>query len=592
MKISEYKKISDNVQVSDVVWEGYQNAIKQIKMEKETDKNIVKISKWKNINALAKIAVVFGAVVLLSGGTFLSVKACISHLEKIRNMEAEEVIDLYENIFQYDSKYMSRAMSADEDRRFGELYDLYCRDMAEPEGEVAVIYSKDEYNGEGIAFSKEDGILNLPMQEMTDEEILQLVVFNLLGRYVDYEAYVKASNPLYYLNSLEQMTMQEVDTVYINYYSANTETCFYNRELSFNELGRRKVLKMLYKNGEKQPENTMPMIQKESEYSGEGIAFCVNNCTFYFPNDELSDEQLLELIDFQMKVDYCRQRIEDEIERGIRSDWPYIEYVERERIITLDSDVKVDEEILSQQWLKAYEEILREYYRENSTYYENPERYYANVCFIYLNDDEIPEMLFSHGCTDLDYDDKCNLQNYLYTYKNGEAVLLTPGTETIDDFYGYNKPFSYVERQGMVYCDYYYIYGFTTYNSETDVIDNVKDSMSKMDVWDLDTLTCTSSNANIEMIHAVYNYVEEEYADATFNVEYYVNVSDIIRDENTGYVKEIVGEKVDRQTYEESEAGLWDGEEITTLSANDYNKIYSDDNLLEALAKCYLENCM
>ncbi len=46
------------------------------------------------------------------------------------------------------------------------------------------------------------------MQEMTDEEILQLVVFNLLGRYVDYEAYVKASNPLYYLNALEQMTMQ------------------------------------------------------------------------------------------------------------------------------------------------------------------------------------------------------------------------------------------------------------------------------------------------------------------------------------------------------------------------------------------------
>ena len=40
MKIDEYKKISDNVQVPDVVWEGYQNAIKQIKMEKETDKNI------------------------------------------------------------------------------------------------------------------------------------------------------------------------------------------------------------------------------------------------------------------------------------------------------------------------------------------------------------------------------------------------------------------------------------------------------------------------------------------------------------------------------------------------------------------------
>jgi hypothetical protein len=592
MKIGKYKEISDNVQVSDAVWTGYQNAIEQIKMEKETDTNVVEISKWKSINTLSKIAIVFGAVILLSSGTILSVKAYIRHLEKMRNMEAEEVIDLYENIFQYDRKYMSRDMSEDEDRRFSVLYDLYCRDMAEPEGEVTVIFSKDEYSGEGIAFSKEDGILILPTQEMTDEEILQLVVFNLLGRYVDYEAYVKASNPLYYLNILEQMTMQEVDELYINYYSANTETSFYNRELSIDELGRRKVLKMLYKSGEMQPEHTIPVIQEESEYGGEDIAFCVNNCTFYFPNDELSDEQLLELIDFQMKVDYCRQRIEDEIERGIRSDWPYIEYVERERIVTLDSDVKVDEEILSQQWLKAYEEILREYYRENSTYYENPERYYANVCFIYLNDDEIPEMLFSHGCTDLDYDDNCNLRNYLYTYKDGEAVLMTPGENTMDDFYGYSKPFSYVEQKGMVYCDYYYIYGFSTYDNETDIIDNVRDSMSRMDVWDFDTMTCTSSNANIEMEHAVYNYIEEEYTDANFSVEYYVNVSDIIRDENTGYVKEIIGEKVNRQTYEKSEAGLWDGEQITTLSISDYDKIYPDNNLLEALAKCYLKNRM
>ena len=117
----------------------------------------------------------------------------------------------------------------------------------------------------------------------------------------------------------------------------------------------------------------------------------------------------------------------------------------------MDSDVKVDDEILSQQWLKAYED--------------------------YSADSEVFDL------TDLDYDDRCNLRNYLYTYKNGEAVLLTPGAETIDDFYGYNKPFSYVERKGMVYCDYYYIYDFTTYNSETDMIDNVNDHMSKMDVW-------------------------------------------------------------------------------------------------------------
>lgn len=590
MKVEEYRRISENVQVSDRVLAGYQNAMEQIKIMSDNNKEQNTTSKWRSFQTLSKAAIIFGVLFLLSGSTILTVRAYISHLQRMRNMEVAEIIDLYENVFQYDTSYMSRALSEAEEKRYSELYDLYCRDMAEPMGEAAVISSKQEYKGNGIAFCTEDGILYIPEQEMTDEEILQMVVFHLLGRYVDYEAYIKASNPQYYMNYLEQMTTEEVDRIYINYYSANTETSFDNRQLSLNELGRRKVLKLLYKNSGKLPEQPMAIIQKESEYKGEGIAFCISNCTYYFPDSELSDEQLLQLIDFQIKVDYCRQRIEDEINRGLRSDWPYIEYVERERIVTLDADMQVDETVLSQQWLKAYEEVLQEYYQRNTIYYENPDRYYANVCFIYLNDDEIPEMLLNHGCTDMDYNDNCNKRNYLYTYKDGEAVLLTPGEATLDNFYGYDKPFSYVEGKGMVYCDYYYIYDFSTYDSETDIIDNVNDNMSRMDIWDFDTMTCTSSNANIEMLHAVYNYVKEEYADAAFREEYYVNVSEIIRDEATGNVKKIVGDKVDRQTYEAWEKALWKGEEITTLSISDFDKIYADDNVSEALAKSYIKN--
>lgn len=595
MKIREFKNISNNVQVSDIVLSAYENAIEQIKEETEKNENVNNIKKFspkrknekRKIYAMSKVAIIFGIIAVLSGSAIFSVKAYISHLEKMKNMEDAEVIELYETIFQYDNSYMSRALSDEEDRRFRELYDLYCKDMAEPDSEAIVISSANEYTGEGIAFCTEDTILYIPEREMSDEEILQLVVFSLLRQYVDYEAYVKATNPDYYLNYLEQMTMQEVEEIYVIYHTANTETAFFNRELSFDELGRRKVLKNLYKKGEMRPENTIPVIENEEEYSGTGIAFCKGNCTYYFPESTLNEEELLELIDFQIKADYCWQRINEEIESGIRSDWPYIEYVKRERIVTLDPEIEVDESLLAQPWLQAYGEVLEEYYLMNQNHYDDPERYYANVCFIYLNDDEVPEMLFSHGCTDFDYDDNCNLRNYLYTCKDGEAVLLDPGEDTMDDFYGYNKPFSYVERKSIVYCDYYYKYAFTTYDNETDIINNVTDSMSRMDVWDIDTLTRNSSNANIELLHAVYNYVEEEYADADFSYEYYINVSDIIRDETTGYVKEIVGEKVDRRTYEESEKALWNGEEITTLSVSDYDKIYSDDNILEALAKCY-----
>ena len=590
MRIDEYKNICDNVQVSDVVMASYQNAIDQIKAESRKNKKENKSFKWREFGAISKVAVIFGVLFVLSGSTFLSVRAYMNHIEKLRNMQDEEIVDLYENIFRYDSGYLSRAMTETEDRRFAELYDLYCRDMAEPAGEVEIISSKAAYKGEGIAFCTEDGILYVPEGEMSDEEILQFVAFNMLRQYVDYEAYVKATDPLYYMNYLEQMTMQEVDEIYVDYHTANTETSFYSRELSFDELGRRKVLKMLYKNSGKLPDHTIPVIQNESDYKGEGIAFCTGNCTYYFPDTELSDEQLLELIDFQIKVEYCWRRIADEIERGIRSGWPYIEYVQRDRTVTLDPNMEVEESVLSQPWLGAYEEILKQYYRQNETYYIDPERYYANVCLIYLNDDDIPEMLFSHGNTDMDYNDRCNIRTYLYTYKDGEAVLLTPGDDIINDHYGHEKPFSYVERKGMVYCDYYYMYNFSTYDNGTDIIDNVVDNMSRMDIWDFDTMTRTSSNANIQMLHAVYNYVEEEYDDADFSYEYYVNVSDIIRDETTGRVKEIIGDKVTRQEYEEREAALWNGEQVTTLSVDDFDKIYCDDDVAEALAKCYMKS--
>ena len=599
MGIDEYKNICANVQVSDTVLASYQNAIDQIKTENNKIKKSKKVRKkntsfrWREFSTISKAAIIFGVLFALSGSTFLSVKAYISHMEKLRNMPDEEIVDLYENVFQYDSKYMSRPMTEAEDRRYAKLYDLYWRDMAEPEGEVDVISSKTFYNGEGIAFSTEDGILYVPESEMSDEEILQMVAFNLLKQYVDYEAYVKASNPLYYMNYLEEMTMQEVDEIYIDYYSANTETSFTNRELTFDELGRKKVLKTLYKNSGKLPEHTIPIIQNESEYKGEGIAFCTGNCTYYFPDTDLSDEQLLELIDFQIKVEYCWRRIADEIERGIRSDWPYIEYVKRGRTVTLDSDMAVEESVLSQPWLGAYAEIIKEYYRqieaEAKEYSYDPEVYYANVCFIYLNDDEIPEMLFSHGNTEMDYNDLCNIRTYLYTYKDGKAVLMDPGEDTIYDYYGYTKPFSYAEGKGMVYCDYYYPYSFAIYDDETGIIDNVKDNMSRMDTWDFDTMTRTSSNANIQMLHAVYHYTEEAYDDAAFGYEYYINVSDIVRDETTGDVKEIIGDKVSKEVYEASEEALWNGEQVTELSVADFDKIYRDDDMPEALARCYMK---
>lgn len=587
MKMDGYKKICDNVQVSETVHAGYEKAMEQIRADSVPEERVKKVSKWSKFNALTKVAIIIGVICLVSGSTLLSVRAYMNHLQSLENMPDEEIMALYENVYQYGTGYMSRAMTEEEDKRYSELYELYCNDLKEPLGEISIISSKQEYKGKGVAFCTEDGILYLPEQEMTEEELLQMVVYNLLKKYVNYDEYMRTSNSNHYMNRFGQMTMEEVDEIYRLYRMSNTECSFLSRELSMEERGMKKTLRLLYKSGEKTPKQSLPIIGSESEYSGEGIVFCTENCKYYFPVRELTEEELLEWIDFELKVEYCMQRVRNEILSGIRSDWPYVEYVERERIITYDPDVEVDESVMSQKWFQAYEEILEEYFRCVRTDYEMPEKYYANVCFIYLNEDDIPEMLFKRGCTDFDYDDNCNIRDYLYTYKDGEAVLLTPGEATVDDFYGYDKPFSYVEGKGMVYCDYYYIYNFSLYDDATGIIDSVDDSMSRMDTWDFETLTCTSSNANIEMLHAVYEYGKEDYDDAIFRYEYYVNVSEIIRDETTGDVKEIVGDKVDKETYEVYEKALWKGEEVTTLSVEDFDKIYIDDDLKKALAQCY-----
>ncbi len=587
MKIEDYKEISNSVQVPDKVLAAYESAMEEIR----GNAVIVKKKKntgWKSLTTLSKVAILVGAVLVLSGGTFLTVKAYISHRERLKNMSNEEIIDLYETVFQYDDVFFSREVPEEELEKYSQLYELYCKDMAEPEGQVQIISTKEEYSGEGLAFCKEDHILYIPQRTLTEEEILQLVEYSFLKKYVDYEAYVKAGNPDYYLNHLEQMTDEEVDEFYRVYRTANTEVGFFwSRELSFEELERKSALKKVYKNSGRLPEQPMPLIQTDEEYTGEGVAFCIDSCKFYFPERALTDEELLQCIDFEIKKDYTFNRIKEEIDSGIRSDWPHVDFVEKDKIITLDPDAEVDMVVTEQPWFEAYKDVIeKEFQRLVASYGEEEAlNYYANVCFIYLNDDDIPELLFNRGYIPHDGTVDCNVRDYLYTYKDVEVVQLTPGEEVIDDFYGYQKPFSYVERKGMVYCDYYYLYGFSQMDEATGLLDSIMDDMSRMDTWDFETMTFTSSNANIKMLHALYDYGVEAYEDARFSYEYYVNVSEIIRDGITGEY-EIVGEKVDEETYEEYEKALWKGEQVTTLQVEDFDKIYLEDDLEKALAQC------
>lgn len=589
MNLDEYIEISESAKVPAKVMERYNKTIADIKTDSVGKKKKNNVFSFKNMNMLGKVATIIIAALAISGMATVSVKAYQSHLEHLKNLSSVEVIDLYENVFANSKGLLSRPLTDAEDVRLGELYDLFCAGLKDNETSVNVIDSKEDYSGKGLSFSKADGILYIPDAELSDEELLEYTEWCLLSQHVDYVAYIKSTNLEYYLNRFDEMSDAQTEEVFLTYYGANTETGYFSREFSFDELGKKKILKKLFIIGEMVPSNSMLVIDSPEDAPSDKVSFCKNNCTFYLPS-ELTDEDYLELIDFQLRVSYAEDRLWADVEEGRREAMPEIEYVPRDRVYTLDDSMPVDEGALNSEWLEAYAKLLEgefAYFDAIGRTWGNTEQYYANVSFIYLNDDDIPELLYKSGYTDLDYAGTVANRVYLYTVKDGKAVLLSSGEECADNSYCNEKAFTYVPRKGMIYNDFYYKYSLGSYDSATGIVDSVHEVITRIDTWNFDTLTCERGLANMSLLHAVYNYETEAYDEAEFSYEYYVNVHDFDVTEDEERDASFVGDKVDRSKYEASEAMLLASGDFVTVEPADIDKIYCDDDLREALARAF-----
>ena len=62
--------------------------------------------------------------------------------------------------------------------------------------------------------------------------------------------------------------------------------------------------------------------QLTREYDGQELAYCISDARFYEPERELTDEEMLQLIDLEHKNQYIFERIGREIECGKRAGWP------------------------------------------------------------------------------------------------------------------------------------------------------------------------------------------------------------------------------------------------------------------------------
>ncbi|MEG1596382.1 MAG: hypothetical protein RR364_08070 [Lachnospiraceae bacterium] len=106
---------------------------------------------------------------------------------------------------------------------------------------------------------------------------------------------------------MEQMQNQEKEKYRREFKEAKVESDSYSRPLSENEQDKIKKLREAYFNEGKFPKKELLSIAIATEVDKNLVCFLPSNSTYYLPDRELTEEEILEIIDFEQKRDYSLQ---------------------------------------------------------------------------------------------------------------------------------------------------------------------------------------------------------------------------------------------------------------------------------------------
>ena len=111
---------------------------------------------------------------------------------------------------------------------------------------------------------------------------------------------------------LEAMPKEEVEAVYDTVSRSQEEADGFSRAYTDSEKIRYQELAEKYMSGTF-PEDEIPQADSEEDVKEDELCFIVPRSTFYLPDRELTDEEILEIIDFSVKRDYAvRQNSEEQ----------------------------------------------------------------------------------------------------------------------------------------------------------------------------------------------------------------------------------------------------------------------------------------
>ena len=103
---------------------------------------------------------------------------------------------------------------------------------------------------------------------------------------------------------MESFSKEEVQEIHDMVQSKPTETDVFSREYSDREKERNKVLWQAYKDG-KFPENVIAQVDNAEDVPEGTVCYIRSTGVFNLPDQEMTDEEILEIIDFQHKMSYA-----------------------------------------------------------------------------------------------------------------------------------------------------------------------------------------------------------------------------------------------------------------------------------------------
>ena len=123
-----------------------------------------------------------------------------------------------------------------------------------------------------------------------------------------------------YRARMESMNHEKLEAYFSGLQEADVAADSYSRPLTDGEKNRLEELRQAYQEEGYFPQKELAMLDSPEKYK-KGVAFYAARSTFFLPEEEMTEEELLELIDFREKRDYSLAKITEEIEAG---DYEYV----------------------------------------------------------------------------------------------------------------------------------------------------------------------------------------------------------------------------------------------------------------------------